>query len=144
MATPYEPPSIRARAFNCPHCGAFAHQTFYDLGPMRAWHSNPNEPVDRDVERLVSNECLAASICFYCVRPALWRNEELLYPVTVSAPRPAQDMPDDIRVDFEEARQVLNTSPRSACALLRLALQKLMVHLVLQREFVASDLRRMW
>jgi hypothetical protein len=38
-------------------------------------------------------------------------------------------MPDDVRQDYLEARDVAGRSPRAACALLRLALQKLCIHL---------------
>lgn len=51
------------------------------------------------------------------------------YPLSSSAPMPQEDMPDEAKDDFMEARDVLDASSRSATALLRLALQKLIWHL---------------
>jgi hypothetical protein len=42
-----------------------------------------------------------------------------------SLPKPHEDMPDDIKEDYEEARDVFPYSARSSAALSRLALQKL-------------------
>jgi hypothetical protein len=38
---------------------------------------------------------------------------------------PNQNLPDDVIKDFEEARNIVNQSPRGTAALLRLAIQKL-------------------
>lgn len=53
----------------------------------------------------------------------------MVYPSEGTAPLPSADLPADIRGDYEEARDILNRSPRGAAALLRLAVQKLCVHL---------------
>ncbi len=50
-------------------------------------------------------------------------------PLASNAPLPHPDMPEGVSNDFEEARQVLPLSPRGACALLRLGVQKLCVDL---------------
>jgi hypothetical protein len=51
--------------------------------------------------------------------------EELIYPRMLTAPRSHEEMPQRIERDYEEARKVLEDSPRAAAALLRLAIQRL-------------------
>jgi hypothetical protein len=53
----------------------------------------------------------------------------MVHPLTVTAPAPNPDIPEDIRADYEEARLIANWSPRGAAALLRLVIQKLCKHL---------------
>ena len=53
----------------------------------------------------------------------------MVYPKPRLTPLPNEDLPDDIKADYEEASLIVQDSPRGACALLRLALQKLMIHL---------------
>jgi hypothetical protein len=77
--------------------------------------------------RLVTN--IHISQCFSCNKVAIWRYDTLLYPVTSYEVKPNDDMPDDIKADFLEAASIVNLSPRGACALLRLAIEKLCVHL---------------
>lgn len=48
-------------------------------------------------------------------------------PLIGGGPRPHIDMSDDMKADYEEARRIVQLSPRSACALLRLAVQKFCV-----------------
>jgi hypothetical protein len=72
---------------------------------------------------------LHLSRCFSCQSFAVWLHGRLLFPRQTAAPAPNADMPDDVRADFEEARQILDLSPRGSAALLRLCIQKLCEHL---------------
>ncbi|WP_259398344.1 DUF4145 domain-containing protein [Pseudoalteromonas sp. SG44-17] len=65
----------------------------------------------------------------------------MLYPDTGIAPLPVSDMPDDVRLDYEEAAKISSKSPRGSAALLRLALQKLCKHLGKKGENINSDIR---
>jgi len=64
----------------------------------------------------------------------------MLYPISSVAPLPAKDMPNDAKKDFEEARNVVGSSPRAAAALLGLALQELMIHLGEKAENLNDDI----
>jgi len=49
----------------------------------------------------------------------------MVYPEYTTAPLPLADMPEEVMLDFMEARDVVSHSPRSASALLRNALHRL-------------------
>jgi len=72
---------------------------------------------------------LTCSVCWHCGKYALWLKDKMIYPGVSEAPLPAVDIPDNVKQDYEEARNVVNASPRSAAALIRLSLQKLMTEL---------------
>ena len=70
----------------------------------------------------------------------MWVHEKLVWPMLNSAPVAAADMPAEIARDYEEAREVLSVSPRSAAALLRLCIQKLCVELGKKGKYVNDDI----
>ncbi len=117
----YQPPEFLATAFNCPCCGAYAQQDWFDL-QLR------NENTIYDFSDQMS-ERFHGSQCAHCERVAIWFNEKLVFPNIGPAELPNPDMPEDIKADYEEANTIANASPRGAAALLRLAIQKLCKHL---------------
>ncbi|MCA1457761.1 DUF4145 domain-containing protein [Bradyrhizobium sp. BRP22] len=72
---------------------------------------------------------LNLSQCHSCKGFTIWVGERIVYPSHDVAILPHDDMPADIKPDFIEAAEIVDSSPRSAAALLRLAIQKLMPHL---------------
>jgi hypothetical protein len=126
----YFAPTFKSLKFNCPFCGAYARMRWatldHRIGPgwrPTGWHT-------------ATGDC--------CSQASYWREEPqkfieesipvppqgaMVYPSVRTAPMPARDMPEDVKADYLEAREVAVSSPRSAAALLRLAIQKLCIHL---------------
>ncbi|WP_205910641.1 DUF4145 domain-containing protein [Rhizobium sp. P44RR-XXIV] len=65
------------------------------------------------------------SQCHNCNGLHLWLGSKMIYPTSSAAPLANEDTPPEILPDYNEARDILQRSPRGAAALLRLAIQKL-------------------
>jgi hypothetical protein len=78
--------------------------------------------------------------CYNCEELSIWGIDSLLYPYQKEGIPPNNDMPSDIKFDYDEARTILNPSPRGASALLRLSVQKLCIHLDEKGEDLNSDI----
>lgn len=115
-------PSIHEKSFTCPHCGVLARQ--YKWGYVIDKASQAVYP-----EAQVENAPLKVTRCENCGENCLWVSNTYIYPDRGNAPRPNPDMPAEVQADYEEAARIYTKSPRGAAALLRLAIQKLMVHL---------------
>ena len=83
------------------------------------------------------------SQCNSCGAPTIWLRDTMVYPDHGFAEPPNSDLPDDIRQDYNEARSILNKSPRGAAALLRLAIQKLCQHLGQSGNNINADIKAM-
>jgi hypothetical protein len=128
-----------SKGFGCPWCGAYTQQRWFPFvvgyenkgsGEAAAWWG-----IGREAKGF------AVSFCEECGQPMVWHEQSPIWPSATSAPPPAKFMPDQVRVDFEEARRVLDRSPRSAAALLRLSLEKLSEHLGRPGTSIDDDLR---
>lgn len=126
--TPYTPPTFDKSAFNCPHCGAYANQ-FWSEG----YHT-----ANGGGFRQISN--FKYSSCTHCEQIVLWHNQKIIFPNTGNAPMPNNDLPEDLKKDYEEARTILHRSPRGSAALLRLCIQKLCKHLGESGKDINNDI----
>lgn len=107
-------------SFNCPHCGSYAqHLWGIPIGVSIPYSSG------RYGSREIHEKGFIFSACTACHRECILFCGKLIYPHAVTAPLPHPDLPSDLAVDFEEARQISQASPRGAAALLRLVIQKL-------------------
>lgn len=125
----YTPPEYQKSAFNCPNCGAYSNQQWFET------YFRP------DGFREITN--LKYCLCTHCYTYSLWRNEKMMFPSTGNAPLANADLPEDIKEDYEEARAIMSTSPRGAAALLRLAIQKLCKHLGEKGKNINEDIGKL-
>ena len=122
----------KANTFHCPHCGVYTKQK---------WRNVAKGVIsDNELgfyEGFIPD--LYLSFCSKCGDYALWLNDKLIYPALSTAPWPAENMPESVKEDFLEARDIVFASPKAACALLRLALKKLMIVLGEHGKSLDSD-----
>ena len=139
MASKFFPPEYGSAAFSCPHCEAYSTQSW-------------NRPNFAQGSYWTSETHIAISRCQFCKFSSIWVEEpsnsvsentkwRLIYPQVSFAPLPNEDMPDEIKVDYLEARSIVMASPRGAAALLRLCIQKLMPHLGENGKNINNDIK---
>jgi hypothetical protein len=126
---PYVVPERDKPAFNCPHasCGAYALQRWGKTNTANIGQING----------------LTVAFCDHCKNYSVWHGDRMVFPAIKKATPVHLDMPEDIKPDFEEARNVFAESPRSSAALLRLTIQKLCRHLGFPGENINSDIKVM-
>jgi hypothetical protein len=136
------------RILQCPHCQT--RTTFREQG--KHWY---REPLETDYTSYFEEEVTTKWVettswllsCDGCSKPLLelvaecctlltpeeWVKEELdrkvVYPSVRLAPQPVAGMPEEVARQFQEAAEVLPVSPPASAALLRLALERLCLHL---------------
>ncbi len=120
----YFSPEQAEGQFHCPHCGVFSKQYWAHIEAKRIWSgyssiSNATS-FQEDLDRKWT-----ISKCEHCKEKSFWLGDKMIYPKILFVEQPNQDLNEEIKEDYLEAANVLNDSPRSAAAILRLALQKL-------------------
>ncbi|MFQ2097051.1 DUF4145 domain-containing protein [Aeromonas veronii] len=127
MKSQYYPPTFEETKFHCPHCNVYAAQS---------WH-----PIKIDTHQAWVNTNFKGSKCSHCTKWSFWYNERLIIPNASQAEPMHHDLPEDCQAEYEEARDIVGRSPRGAAALLRLCLQKLMVHFGAVGKNINDDIK---
>lgn len=122
----YQPPKLNCKAFNCPHCNAYARQSwssalFFSCSFNNIW----------------------ASRCDHCENYALWNNGIMVYPENTGIQNPNIDLNEEIQQDYIEAQIIVSRSPRGAAALLRLCIQKLCKQLGEDGKNINHDIKNL-
>lgn len=132
------PPTLNQNSFHCPNCGVLSQQTWTRnlLGIYIKTHPNGNQARE---EFDVVNYKVAK--CSHCNNFSIWLAEKMVYPLSGTVEMANPDLPDDIKNDYNEAKDIVNISPRGAAALLRLAVQKLCIHLGEKGTNINDDIK---
>lgn len=123
----------KTETFRCPQCGTYTNQEWYNLAKGIVSETGLNY-----YEGFI--EGLKASFCSICGKYALWLNNKIIHPITSIAPLPTEYMPLTIKDSFQEARSILSASPKAACTLLRMGIQRLMIYLGQSGQNIELDI----
>ena len=109
---PYYPPTHKHKSFHCMFCGVFAVQHWSYL--VRGGSNS----IDKHV---------TLCSCSHCGGESYWHDEKMTVPCEAPVPPAHIDMPEGCEPEYDEARSIAAKSPRAAAAIMRLALQKLLL-----------------
>ena len=120
MAKNYVAPDNTKDSFTCPHCGTMSLMhyeciSYYGYQFLSVAPKQKNENGTSLVE---------IASCHNCGKKTIWIDNDYVYPDIV-AEEANSDMPESVKQLYEEAGLIYNKSPRAACALLRLAIDRL-------------------
>lgn len=102
--------------FRCHHCGVFSQ--------MRSTHFTIEKSKTEYCWSARAEHQFSAATCQSCGNSSLWWDGTCVFPDTIFA-EPNQDMLDSVKSLYMEASAIYTKSPRAACALLRLAVERL-------------------
>lgn len=118
--------------FICPNCNVYSHHKWVEVikNNFDSYHISGGlaygEPSDGTINGFRTSSEIVLSDCSHCEKLSIWIKGVLIFPLISLVPLPSNDMPEDVKEIFEEARKVHAISYTAAIALLRLALEKLL------------------
>lgn len=135
----YVAPSLDVNSFTCPYCNTLALQ---QKSSQSAFFVDNFEEFSFTGPHYTDAESINITVttCKSCLKYHVWVNGKMLIPSVSNIPLPYEDMPEDIKDLYNEARDVFPHSKKATAALLRLALQKLCVHLGEKGKNINDDI----
>lgn len=148
-------PKYKSNKFICPHCSVLAKQEWlnsadlseiitsiyqhyyfdyrksinsYDQKPIEAFLNLMKNKLANGIDQYFSHN-LSIAKCHSCNNFSVWIDRNIVYPKNISIESPNVDMNKDIQELYNEAATIFLDSPKGATAILRLALQKLLVQI---------------
>ena len=162
-------PKYLVEKFTCPHCGIVAKQdwrdyktlsslanriythTFYDYRKsIQDYHQEAIEKflnhVNKNLESMLQAVIppeLTFAECQSCEKVSLWINRIMVFPKNITIESPNIDLSDEIKNLYVEAASILSDSPKGATAILRLALQKMLIQIGKDGKNINNDIKEL-
>ncbi len=161
--------NFKAKSLKCPYCGVTAQQDWFDddggasiaLGIINHFYMDYRSSIADYEQRPIHDflesvgtqfistfqgyipQKIAVSTCFHCGEPSLWFDKQLVFPKSRLTQTPNPDLSVDIITLYNEASSIVTDSPKGAAALLRLALQKLLIQLGKCGKNINQDIKEL-
>ncbi|MCB4773532.1 MAG: DUF4145 domain-containing protein [Sulfurovum sp.] len=162
-------PKLLKESFICPHCKVLAKQDWLNssnLGDMvadfyRFKFFDYRKSIDVDDQKAIENFLEKAKTnvprmivnyfpkkmniakCHSCTNYSIWVANDIVYPRNISIEAPNSDMNEDIQELYNEAASIFLDSPKGATAILRLALQKLLIQMGKTGKKINNDIKEL-
>lgn len=117
MSKIYISPEKGLKSYTCPHCNTLSQMD-------EDTHSFQADIIGTMGGIVGINNLLTIHRCRCCGKKIIWNDDVYIYPDIV-AEEANTDMPESVKQLYNEAGLIYNKSPRAACALLRLAIDRL-------------------
>ena len=162
-------PEYRSDNFSCPHCHIASQQRWfssyqlseiifniyqhiylnyrvnirdYKQEAITHFLSAAKSEFPNDINSFIPSNCSIA-ICQSCNDFSVWVDEKQVYPRNLPIDTPNDDLSDDIKSLYNEAASIFVDSPKGATALLRLALQKLLIQVGKAGRNINNDIKEL-
>jgi len=111
----YEAPVLNKESFTCIYCDTMSQQQWNSTNVSEGGYIN-----------FTGREfTISVSTCNTCNGKIIWKDDKIIEPKSSIAPVAIEEMSEYVKNIYNEAKMVVSDSPRSACALLRLAIELL-------------------
>lgn len=153
----FQGPTFAFNLFVCPYCNGYNQQKWYAIHKEHVIFKLRKDPTFMKLlpgqhpkyqQQYQGTENLAypyiyISECIHCKQIIIWYNFKIIYPLTGITASPNNYMPNEVKELYTEAASVCALSPRSAAALLRLALQILLKELGGEGKNINDDIAKL-
>ncbi len=162
-------PKFMSKKFQCPHCDVVARQGWFNSNQfssvifniynhifldyraniddyaqenIKSFLNTVNSKFPNDINLIIPHNCSIAT-CDSCNLFSVWVDGKIVYPKRLPVDPPNEDMNDEVKSLYIEASNIFSDSPKGATALLRLALQKLLIQIGKDGQNINNNIKEL-